>query len=345
MTFRVVQWTTGKAGGAAVRGMVGHPALDLVGCYAYSSEKVGEDVGVLAGIEPIGIRATDDIDALLALKPDCVSYMPFRPDFDHVVRILESGVNLVTTMYMLAGSGYGDDVHERIEAAASRGQSSLYASGIYPGHANMVALAASAMCTRIDCISVLESLDMSGYANEKMFRAMGIDRALDDPEAPVLVEGACGSFKEQIRVMAQALEVELDEIRFDVEFGAANQTTDFGFMTIQEGRIAGFKGVLSGVADEQRRVQCKFVWKVGHDMTPNWPVEDGYVIEIEGEPAVRCRLEPIGPHFDGATTTAMPVVNAIPQVCAAPPGIVNRMDLPLVKGAHLLTRVTPRPLA
>ena len=336
MTFRVVQWTTGKTGGAAVRGMVGHPALDLVGCYAYSPDKVGQDVGLLAGIEPIGISATDDVDALLALQPDCVSYMPFRPDFDHVVRILESGINLVTTMYMLAGRGYGDDVHERIENAAARGQSSLYASGIYPGHANMVALSTSAMCTRIDCISVLESLDMSGYANEQMFRAMGIDRALDDPEAPALVEGACGSFKEQIRVMALALEVELDEIRFEVEFGAANRTIDFGFMTIQEGRIAGYKGTLSGVADDQARVQCKFVWKVGHDMTPNWPVEDGYVIEIEGEPAVRCRLEPIGPHFDGATTTAMPVVNAIPQVCAAPPGIVNHMDLPFVKGAYLL---------
>src|SRR5436190_20009560 len=192
MTFRVVQWTTGKTGSAAVRGMVGHPVLDLVGCFAYSPEKVGEDVGVLAGLDPIGILATDDIAALLALEPDCVSYMPFRPDFDHVVRILESGINLVTTMYMLAGRGYGDDVHARIVDASARGQSSLYASGIYPGHANMVALAASAMCRRIECISVLESLDMSGYANEQMFRAMGIDRALDDAEAPVLVEAACG---------------------------------------------------------------------------------------------------------------------------------------------------------
>ena len=181
MAFRVVQWTTGKTGTAAVRGMVGHPELDLVGCYAYSPDKVGQDVGVLAGIEPIGISATDDIDALLALKPDCVSYMPFRPDFDHVVRILESGINLVTTMYRLAGTGYGDDVLERIEDAAQRGQSSLYASGIYPGHAPMVALAASAMCTRIDRISVLESLDIRGYDNETMlYRAMGFDREVDD---------------------------------------------------------------------------------------------------------------------------------------------------------------------
>src|SRR5436309_6796452 len=128
MTIRVVQWTTGNTGSAAVRGMVGHPELELVGCYAYSAEKVGQDVGTLAGIEPIGITATDDVDALLALQPDCVSYMPFRPNFDHVVRILEAGVNVVTTMYMMAGVGYGEVVRDRIEDATRRGRSSLYAS-------------------------------------------------------------------------------------------------------------------------------------------------------------------------------------------------------------------------
>jgi hypothetical protein len=341
MAYRVVQWTTGKTGSAAVRGIVGHPLLELVGCYAWSADKVGQDVGTLCGIEPIGITATDDIDVLLALRPDCVSYMPYRPDIDHVVRILESGVNLASTMYMLSGIGYGEDVHERIKDACTRGNSSLYTSGIYPGHAPMVALAASAMCTRIDCISVLESLDMSGYQNEQMYRAMSIDRELDDPEAPGMIEANCGSFKDQIRVMAIALGIEIDEIAFEAEFGAANQDLDFGFMTIRKGHIAGFKGVISGMKDGVARIQCKFVWKVGHDMTPNWPVSNGYIIEIEGDPNMYCRLEPKGEHFDGTETTAMPVVNAIPQVVEAPPGIVNRQPLPLVKGTGLLTREGP----
>ncbi len=336
--IRVVQWTTGNTGAAAVRGMVGHPVLELVGCYAFSPDKVGVDVGTLADIDPIGIVATDDIDALLALKPDCVSYMPYRPDFDQVVRILESGVNLVTTMYMMSGIGYGVDVHERIVDATRRGGASLYASGVYPGHAPMVALAASAMCARIDHISVLESVDMSGYRNEQMFRAMSIDRELDDPEVPGMIEANCGSFKDQIRVMAAALGVEIDGIAFDVELGAANRTTDFGFMTVGAGRIAGFKGSVSGMVGGRAVIQCKFVWKLGHDMTPDWPVEDGYVIEIDGEPGVRVRLEPTGEHFDGAVTTAMPVVNAIPQVVAAPPGVVNAGELPFVKGAHLVGR-------
>jgi NAD(P)-dependent dehydrogenase (short-subunit alcohol dehydrogenase family) len=106
--------------------MAGHPVLDLVGCYAYSLGKVGRDVGELCGIAPLGITATDDVDALLALEPDCVCYMAYRPDFGHLVRILESGANVVTTMYMLSGGGYGEEPTRAIREAALRGGASLY---------------------------------------------------------------------------------------------------------------------------------------------------------------------------------------------------------------------------
>jgi hypothetical protein len=203
----------------------------------------------------------------------------------------------------------------------------------------MVGLAASAMCTRIDHLSVLESLDMSGYANEKMFRAMGIDLEPDDPDAYVFAERSCGSFRDQISVLAHALAVDLDETRFHAEFATADDDLDFGYMTIRKGHIAGIKGTISGVVDGRSRIECRSVWKMGRGrMTPDWPIEDGYIVEIEGDPSVRCRLEPIGAHFDGAVTTAMPVVNAIPAVCAAPPGIVNHMELPLVRGAYAVGR-------
>jgi 2,4-diaminopentanoate dehydrogenase len=334
--LRVVQWTTGKTGRAAVRGMAGHPVLDLVGCYAHSPDKVGRDVGELCGIAALGVNATDDIDALLALRPDCVSYMPYRPDFGHLTRILASGVNVVTTLYMLSGAGYGQEAAEALRQAALRGGSTLYSSGVYPGHVPMVALAASAMCQRIDRLSVLESLDVSGYANEQMFRALGFDLEPDDPQAAVAVEASCGSFKDQISVMARALGVELDEIRFTAEFATAGRTTDFGFMTVGKGRVAGFRGTVAGVSGGRSVIECRFVWKLGHDMTPDWPVTRGYLVDIEGEPNVRLTLESPDGHFDGAVTTAMPCVNAIPAACAAPPGILNQMDLPFVRGAHLI---------
>jgi hypothetical protein len=318
--------------------MVGHPVLDLVGCYAHSPEKVGRDVGELVGTDPIGVTATDDVDALLALEPDCVSYMAYRPDFDHLERILESGTNVVATMYMLAGHGYGEEPTRRIREACYRGGSSLYASGIYPGHAPMVAMAASAMCRRIDRMSILESLDVQGYANERMFRAQGFDLDPDDPAALVACESACGSFKEQVPVIARAMGVALDRVGFRVELGVADRDTDFGFMTVRQGRIAAFKGTVFGEKDGRSIIECSFVWKLGEDMTPNWPVTHGYVVELDGDPGVRVRLEPQGDHLDGTVTTAMPVVNAIPMVCAAPPGIVNQMELPFVRGVGRFER-------
>ena len=97
MTLRVVQWTTGNVGMRSVRAVVANPELELVGCYAWGDDKVGRDVGVLCGIDPIGVVASNDVDALLALRPDCVVYNPKWPDVDHLVRILEAGVNVVLT--------------------------------------------------------------------------------------------------------------------------------------------------------------------------------------------------------------------------------------------------------
>jgi hypothetical protein len=90
MATRVVQWTTGNVGRRSVRAVLAHPELDLVGCYAWSSDKVGRDVGELCGLDPVGVTATDDVDVLLALQPDCVVYTPMWPDVDELVRILEA---------------------------------------------------------------------------------------------------------------------------------------------------------------------------------------------------------------------------------------------------------------
>jgi hypothetical protein len=334
-TVRVVQWTTGKTGRAAVHAILEHPKLTLVGCYAWSTDKVGRDVGELCGLDRIGVSATDDIDALLALEPDCVVYTPYRPETDHLERILGSGCNVVTSMYQLTGRGYGDEAYERIVAAAARGKASLYASGTYPGYVGTVALALTGVSTRIERITMLESVDLRGYANEPMYRAMGIDRDPTDPEAATLIAQACGSFRDQVAVMAHALALDLDEIRFHADFAVADVETDFGFMTVGAGRVAAIRGTIAGWAGGRSRIECRSVWKLGERTSPDWPVEHGYVIEIEGTPSFRARIEP-GERWSGSTSTASPLVNAIFATCSASPGIVNYGELPLIRGTHAI---------
>ena len=101
--LRVLQWTTGNVGRRSVLAVLANPELELVGCYAWSPDKVGRDVGELCGTTPAGVVATNDLDALLALRPDCVVYNPKWPNISDLVQILESGANVVTTAAFITG--------------------------------------------------------------------------------------------------------------------------------------------------------------------------------------------------------------------------------------------------
>jgi len=341
MTIRVVQWTTGVVGKAAVRGIVRNPVLQLVGCYTQTKEKVGKDVGALCAMERIGVFATDNIQALLALKPDCVVYMPQFPNVEHMVRILEAGCNIVSTAYFINGTAFASGDLARIEAAALRGGVSLYGSGINPGFANVLALVATAGCARIDRISVLESVDSTPYASPGTWTAVGFGRPVTDPEVPGITERMMPSFREAVGMMADALRFKLDAIRYSVEFAAATEDVDLGYMKIGKGCISGLRGCWSGFVGTKTVIELKFAWKLGYQLMPDWPIEDGYLIEIYGEPNIRCRYEPIGSHvFESGLITAMPTINAIPAVCAARPGIVTAAELPIVTGAGLVSAVS-----
>ena len=136
--YRVVQWTTGNVGERSVRAIATRPDLELVGCYAWSSDKVGRDAGELAGIEPLGVVATNDVDALLALKPDCVAYNPMWSNTDELVRILSAGVNVVSTAAFITG-GQSPEDRELIAKACEAGGSSMFGTGISPGFIEMIA--------------------------------------------------------------------------------------------------------------------------------------------------------------------------------------------------------------
>src|SRR4249920_3725109 len=137
--YRVVQWTTGNVGKSSVQAIVANPTLELVGSYAWSPDKVGRDVGELCGVDPMGVTATNDVDALLALRPDCVVYNPMWPSIDELVLILGAGVNVVTTAAFINGRRLGTDRNRLVEAC-ERGGSSLFGTGINPGWAQLLSI-------------------------------------------------------------------------------------------------------------------------------------------------------------------------------------------------------------
>jgi len=130
---RVIQWTTGKVGKLTLRGILDDPRLELAGVYAYSNDKTGMDAGTLCGRPKCGVSATNAIDALLALGADTVIYTPFMAELSHLIRLLENGLDVISSNLLLNLGGVQGEVKQQLEAACRRGKSSLYITGISPG--------------------------------------------------------------------------------------------------------------------------------------------------------------------------------------------------------------------
>ncbi len=337
--YRVVQWTTGNVGQRSVIAAVGNPELEIIGCYAWGPEKVGRDVGELCGIDPIGILATDDIDLLLSLNPDCVIYNPKWPDVDHMVRILESGINITATAGFITGHAMGAD-RLRILDACERGKSSIFGSGMNPGMANLLGIVSAGVCDRIDSIRMLESVDSTGYDSGDTEKSVGYGRLPTDPELSELTKKGTAVFGDAVYLMGQALGVEFDDVRCETEYAITTEALDLGSWSIDAGCVAGVSASWQGWIGDRKVVSCDVRWRKGRTLEPDWKIEHGYIVEIDGMPSVRTKLEVFPPKdfkaksFSdymvlGMVMTSLPAVDAIASVCNAKPGIVTYLDLPL----------------
>jgi hypothetical protein len=349
MPLRVVQWTTGNVGKRALRAIAANPELELVGLYAWSADKVGRDAGELAGFEKLGVAATNDADALIELRPDCVSYTPMWPDVDELAKILESGINVVATAAFITGHSFGEAQRRRLEEACQRGRSSLFGSGMNPGFANLLGLVSAGICDRIDKISVLESVDSSGYNSPETEIPIGFTHPITNPELPQMVRKGTAVFEDAVYMMADALGIDLDGVECEAGFAAATRDIQLGYMKIEEGCVAGVEASWQGRVGGRTVIDLKVRWRKGQHIEPDWPLEHGYLVEVEGQPCVRTKLAIRPPKgfvaksFEdfmqlGMIMTALPAVNAIPAVCAAPPGIRSYVDLPLITGRGFVSR-------
>ena len=348
MPYRVAQWSTGNVGRHALRGIIRHPDLELAGLWVHSADKAGRDAGELAGLDAVGVAATNDVDEILALKPDCVCYTATadqRPNeaLEDLTKILRSGCNIVSSsMVMLVYPHNADDwLVEPLQAACAEGGSSFFTSGIDPGFANdLVPLALASASDRVDSIRVMEILNYDTYDQPTvLFDTMGF---ANPPEnIPMLLQpGILGfAWGGTLRALAAGLGLALDEIEEHYERVTADETFEVPSGTVEKGTVAGLRFEVRGMVDDQARVIVEHVTHLRDDIAPEWPQPAGkgcYRIVIEGEPRIITDVQLLGEHDDdhntgGLVATAMRLVNAIPAVCEAPPGLLSVLDIPLAK--------------
>ncbi|MET0899172.1 MAG: hypothetical protein ABWY45_14800 [Mycobacterium sp.] len=332
--LRVIQWTTGKVGKLSLRGILDDPRLELVGVYAYSADKAGSDAGPLCGRADTGVLATTDIDALIALKADTVFYNPFMADLDHAVRLLESGLDVISTNLFLNVGGIQGETQERLAAACERGGSSLYITGINPGWINTMVTAMTAICRDVQQVAIFESADVSVYESAETWQALGFSLPEATPEVLEMAKLWLSTFRDSVQRMAVALHYELDDMEFFIEHQTASEDVDLGWLLIEKDTIAAIRAGWNGRVNGTAVVQSNVAWYLTKQLNGDWEFDDDhYHVVIAGEPEIQTRIRFIPPEHWGNhewdTMTAMPAVSAAVNVAAAPPGILTLKDVGL----------------
>ncbi len=349
MAIRVVHIGTGNVGRLALSELVANPAFELTGLVVSADEKVGRDAGELAGLDVVtGITATKDLDAVLATNPDCAVYCAMGDNrmpqaMADVYKIAAAGINVVGTSPGVLQYPWGvmpDKYIAPLEEAARQGNSSIYINGVDPGFiTDLIPLAFASTCASIEQVRCMEIADYATYDGATvMFDVMGFGQPLD--EVPMLFQPGVLSVAWgcAIRQLAAGLNITLDSITESYEREPAPEAFDIAAGHIPEGGVAAVRFEIKGMVGDHPVIVVEHVTRVRGDLRPDWaqPAQGGgsYRVEITGEPSYVvdiCPTSTKGDHNHAAIAAgAARVVNAIPAVLAAPPGIRTTLDLPLV---------------
>jgi hypothetical protein len=349
---RVVVWGTGFVGRMVIPEIVLHPGFDLVGVGVHDPAKVGEDAGTLSGSEPIGVRATNDVDELCATEPDAVVH--FGPTAAHaednlrdIGAFLRAGIDVCSTamtpwvwphMSLLPPSWT-----EPITEACTAGGSSCFTTGIDPGFANdLFPMTLMGLCSQVEQVRALEILDYTNYEGDYE-EEMGIGRPPDFTPLLEHQDILFMSWGGTVPMMAHAVGIELDEITTTWDKWATDEAITTAKGVVEPGQVAAIRFTINGIYAGEPRICLEHVNRVGGTaVAPDWPKgnqPDVYRVEIDGTPSITQETAfrfTDGSGRDaaaaGCLATGLRALNAVPAVNNLRPGWVTALDLPLIPG-------------
>ena len=354
MAHRVVVWGTGNVGKPAIRAVLASSELELAGVIVANPNKVGVDAGTLAGVGLTGVLATDDAASLLATSPDAVAYCAsgdFRPQeaIADIEQCLRAGANVVTSAVydLLHPPTTPQPLKDRIDAACMAGNSSVFVSGIDPGWAlDLLPLVLSGVGGEISEIRAQEIFCYETYhAPDAVRYLIGFGQPMDQLPAMLDPNVLVGIWGGMIRVVADGLGVVVEDITTHVERFALEETVEVpGMGTFEAGTQGAFRFEVQGIVGGKPRIVMEHVTRIVPGTSPELPSAPNgrlgcHRVIVTGRPSITVTVEADdgtgNPAEGGNATAAGRMVHSIPAVCAAKPGAVHPLDLPLIIGRSL----------
>ena len=278
-SYRVIQWATGNTGQRALREVIRHPTLELVGVKVYDSAKEGVEAGELCGEGPTGVVATTDREAVLKIEADCCIYMPRATGrgqtragltedelVEDVVALLGAGTNVVSTCSDLFARGVrlSSANLARVHAACESGGASVWASGSDPGFVTeTLPMALLSIQRKVDLIEIEEFGDLSHRPSAHMvMEQMRFGKPLADFDPERRKNHLFGEYQPPLSVLADLAGFEIDEWVGEGGVAAAKEDMMIVAGEIKAGTAAAQRVVVTGRSkgiDRIRFTQYGFV--------------------------------------------------------------------------------------
>ncbi len=337
--YRVAQWATGRIGVAALRELIRSPQFELVGVYVHSAAKEGKDAGELAGLPPTGVKATRDIEAIIAARPDAVVAVQDGINLDDVCRFLEAGINIATSRVDFLEPEHMDpEVRRRTEEACTKGNSSIHATGSSPGFSSeALPLVATSMSRGMDLMTIDEFADIPlSCPDVQVTGGMGFGSPVTGVFDPHLLHHHAHGFIQSVNVVAKGLGIKLDDIKvFGEMAGAKERFLLPGGTPIEKGTLAAQRITIAGSRAGKNIILYRVNWYTTQNVDQDWDLrQNGWRLVIEGFTPIEINVtfpvsgEKLSPAMAGIT--AYRVVNAVPYIVEAQPGIRTTAELPTI---------------
>lgn len=325
-TIRVLHFGLGPIGAAIVRQVAARPGFKTVAGVDIDPAKVGRDLGDVVGLtKRLGVKVVDDATrALKSARPDVVvlcTSSSIKKVMPQIETILKAKKPIVSTTEELSYPGYTHIRQARqIQAWAKKAKVAVLGTGVNPGFAmDALPIALTAVCERVDRISVNRIQD-ARIRRLPFQQKIGAGLTTEQFQK----KAADGSVRhvgltESIAMIADALGWTLDRIADDIEPKLATVTISSEFLAVDPGYVSGVIQDGVGYRRGEPVIRMHFEAYLGAP-------ESYDSVEIEGSPRLSMKIAG-GIHGDVATAAI--VVNSIPKVLEAAPGLHTMRDLPL----------------
>ncbi|ROS01725.1 hypothetical protein EDC56_2170 [Sinobacterium caligoides] len=330
--IKVIQWFTGDIARHQIRVLSACTSMELVGAFVFHEEKHGRDIGEIAGIEPQGIYASSKMEEVLALEADCVLYNPPHERYDEIIAILASGKNVISIM-----AGWNPKklpCYPDIVKACEQGNSSLYGTGLNPGLSYELALLGSSICTQVDSVYI-KTCEPQASLSPIFLEVFGFGQTEEN-----LLNGnhpAYSIFENLLQItdlLCEKLNIAHDGSRLVCEFEGATQAYR-DKIVVEPGTMAGLLVKAETVRDNVAVATIELRFLLGEEYVraeflEGRPKQGWIEVDVRGNPGSRLTHEVVFEHDSlGTWSTGTKAINAIPFVCAAAPGLLSPLDLPL----------------